>query len=88
MQATNNIIVAQDFIHYVKHKRVKKSVMILKIVSAKAFDRLKCKFVEFMMNLYSFFTYLKILIINCITSSKAFILSNRGKTNSIEPFRG
>ena len=53
-QACDNIIIAQEILHFPKLKKGSKGLMLIKIHLEKAYDKLEWNFIDSMLNLYKF----------------------------------
>ncbi|KAH9772083.1 reverse transcriptase domain-containing protein [Citrus sinensis] len=85
---TENIIIAQEVVHYMRRKLGKKGLMAIKIDLEKAYDRLNWNFIhETLMELALPFDLVH-LIMECITSTRMNILWNGELTGDFSPSRG
>jgi len=85
---TDNVIVLQEIIHYMRRSKKKKGMVAFKLNLEKAFDNFNWNFLK--SCLYDFgFPYITTkLIMHCVTSSTLSILWNGNKMPSLKPSHG
>lgn len=84
----NNIVVAQELIHTMKHLKGRKGFMALKIDLEKAYDRLRWSFIQETLVLVGFPYPLTVLIMECITTASFQVLWNGEPSDKIIPSKG
>ena len=86
---TDNILVAYEIMHYLKHKRGRNdSFMVIKLEISKAFDRVEWSFIEMIMRKIGFDESWIDLVMKCITSVTYLVIINGSVHGSIVPTRG
>ena len=86
---TDNILVAYEIMHYLKHKRGRNdSFMVIKLDMSKAFDRVEWSFIEMIMRKIGFDESWIDLVMKCITSVTYLVIINGSVHGSIVPTRG
>lgn len=84
----DNIIIAQEVIHTIRHLKGKQGFMALKIDLENAYNRLKWSFIEETLVLASFPSPMIKLIMNYITTSRLQVLWNGEPTDISNLSRG
>ena len=84
----DNIVVAQEVVHTMQRKTVKRRLMAIKVDLEKAYDRLNWSFIFDTFKLTGIPIQLFRLIIECITTTKMSVLWNREITEEFSPRRG
>lgn len=82
-RAIDNVIIVQEAVHSLKHKKGSAGSMVIKIDLEKAFDRLEWGFIRKMLLSFNFPTLWVNLIMSCISSSSSSVLFNGGKTETL-----
>lgn len=86
---TDNVIVANEILHYMKNKRQKKyGVATIKIDIAKVYDKLEWDFLENMMMRLGFCSRWVTLIMSCVRNVKFIVLFENELLGPIIPQRG
>ena len=86
---SDNILIAFEFMHYLKHKNEgKESYMSIKLDMSKAFDRVEWNFIYEVMIKMGFAKKWVDLIMNCISSVSYSVIINGEACGNITPTRG
>lgn len=86
---TGNIMVAFEFMHYIKRKQKgKESWMVQKLDMSKAYDRVKWKFLEVVLLKLGFDNKVVELFMSCMSLAQYQIIHSWGCFGSIVPRRG
>jgi len=85
---TDNVILAQEVVHFIHHSRAKKGTIAFKIDLEKAYDRLNWDFLELTLHDFGFPSATISLIMSCVQSSNLSVLWNGAKTDHFIPSRG
>nr|XP_025692546.1 uncharacterized protein LOC112794781 [Arachis hypogaea] len=85
---TENIIIAQEIMHFMRKTKSKKGSMAFKIDLEKAYDRVDWRFLETSLIKFGFPVATINLIMACVTSSSLSILWNGNRLQSFKPIRG
>ena len=86
---TNNVLIAFEMKHYLKHKKEGKDCyMPIKLDMSKAYDRVEWAFIEQVMRKLGFHERWIGLIMRCITTISYFVLINKVAHGNIVPSRG
>ncbi|XP_025653400.1 uncharacterized protein [Arachis hypogaea] len=84
----DNIIVAQEVLHFMKKTKSKKGTLAFKIDLEKAYDRVDWGFLKQTLVSFDFPPPTVNLIMRCVTASSPSILWNGDRLNSFTPSRG
>ena len=84
----DNIIVAQEVLHFMKKTKSKKGTLAFKIDLEKAYDRVDWGFLKQTLVSFGFPPPTVNLIMRCVTASSLSILWNGDRLNSFTPSRG
>lgn len=87
-QAANNVILAQEIMHRMRHKQEKKGWMASKFDLEKVYDRVNWNFFEQVLRAMGFAPHLVSLIMRCSSQVSLSILWNGEKLESFSPTRG
>ncbi|XP_072087268.1 uncharacterized protein [Arachis hypogaea] len=85
---TENIIIAQEIMYFMRKTKSKKGSMAFKIDLEKAYDRVDWRFLETSLIKFGFPVATINLIMTCVTSSSLSILWNGNRLQSFKPMRG
>ncbi|XP_016178572.1 uncharacterized protein LOC107621038 [Arachis ipaensis] len=85
---TENIIITQEIMHFMRNTKSQKGTMAFKIDLEKAYDRVDWHFFEATLVRFGFSKTTINLILNCVTSSSLAILLNRNRLQNFNPKRG
>lgn len=84
----DNVIVAQEVVHYMERKKGKKAVMAIKVDLEKAYDRLRWDFIEDTLNILGFSQSFIAIIMKCISTPKMKIMWNGVLSEEFDMERG
>ena len=84
----DNIIIAQEVLHFMKKTKSKKGTLAFKIDLEKAYDRVDWRFLAHTLKSFGFPIPTLNLIMNCVTASSLSILWNGSRLNGFTPSRG
>lgn len=84
----DNIIIAQEAIHFMRSKLGRKGYVALKVDMEKAYDRLDWKFLEKTLHDIGLQDHLIKVIMTCITSASMKVLWNGEEGSTFQPSRG
>ncbi|XP_072075375.1 uncharacterized protein [Arachis hypogaea] len=87
-ETPNNIIVAQEVLHFMKKTKSKKGTLAFKIDREKAYDRVDWGFLKQTLMSFGFLSPTVNLIMRCVTASSLSIRWNGDRLNSFTPSRG
>ncbi|XP_057739711.1 uncharacterized protein LOC130956727 [Arachis stenosperma] len=85
---TENIIIAQEIMHFMRNTKSQKGTMAFKIDLEKAYNRVGWHFLEATLVRFGFSKATINLILNCVTSSSLAVLWNRNRLQNFNPKRG
>nr|XP_029148269.1 uncharacterized protein LOC112742262 [Arachis hypogaea] len=85
---TENIIIAQEIMHFMRNTKSRKGTMAFKIDLEKAYDRVDWRFLEATLVRFGFPKATINLILNCVTSSSLAVLWNGNRLQNFNPKRG
>nr|XP_029148804.1 uncharacterized protein LOC114925364 [Arachis hypogaea] len=85
---TENIIIAQEIMHFMRNTKSRKGTMAFKIDLEKAYDRVDWRFLEATLVRFRFPKATINLILNCVTSSSLAVLWNGNRLQNFNPKRG
>ncbi|XP_015958565.1 uncharacterized protein LOC107482544 [Arachis duranensis] len=83
-----NIIIAQEIMHFMRKTKSKKGSMAFKIDLEKAYDRVDWRFLETSLIKFGFSVATINLIMACVTSFSLSILWNGNRLQNFKPMRG
>ena len=86
--APDNIIVAQEVLHFLKRTKSRKGAMAFKIDLEKAYDRVDWNFLEHTLESFGFPSLIIRLVMNCVQASNLSIFWNGNRLDSFQPRRG
>ncbi|KAL4395796.1 hypothetical protein AHAS_Ahas01G0027700 [Arachis hypogaea] len=86
--APDNIIVAQEVLHFMKKTKSKKGVLAFKIDLEKAYDRVSWEFLEQSLLMFGFPGTIVSLIMKCVKSSSLSLMWNGNRLDGFQPKRG
>ena len=86
--SSNNIIVAQEILHKMRHSSGNKSFMAIKLDLEKAYDRLSWQFVVDSLKEIGLSNHFINIIWHCISSVNMNILWNSERTGHFKPLKG
>ena len=84
----DNMIIAQEILHFMEKKKGRVGTMALKIDLEKAFDRLEWSFLREVLVHFNFPSNLIAIIMDCISSTFVSVLFNGGKLPTFSPSCG
>ena len=84
----DNVLIAQELLYFLNHKKGKMGYMAIRLDLEKAYDRLEWNFIHKVLQAFHFPPKLTWIIMSCITSTNIYILVNGGMLNSFETSRG
>ena len=82
---TENIIIAQEIMHFMRNTKSRKGTMAFKIDLEKAYDRVDWRFLEATLVRFGFPKATINLILNCVTSSSLAVLWNGNRLQNFNP---
>jgi hypothetical protein len=85
---SDNVLVAYEMTHFIKHKRSGDSYMAVKLDMSKAYDRVEWNFLEAMLTKLGFHPNWVSLLMKCVRSVTYRIKVNGELTDVINPQRG
>lgn len=86
--STDNIIVAQELIHYLRTRKGRKGGLILKVDLEKAYDQVDWAFLKKVLRVTGFNSTYRQLIMACITSVSLSVNWNDESLDPFQPSRG
>nr|XP_025639110.1 uncharacterized protein LOC112734118 [Arachis hypogaea] len=86
--APDNIIVAQEVLHFMKKTKSKKGVLTFKIDLEKAYDRVSWEFLEQSLLMFGFSGTIVSVIMKCVKSSSLSLMWNSNRLDGFQPKRG
>ncbi|XP_072074409.1 uncharacterized protein [Arachis hypogaea] len=87
-ETTENIIIAQEIMHFMRNTKSRKGTMVFKIDLEKAYDKVDWHFLEATLVRFGFPKATINLILNCVTSSSLAVLWNGNRLQNFNPKRG
>ncbi|XP_057733875.1 uncharacterized protein LOC130949067 [Arachis stenosperma] len=84
----DNIIIAQEVLHFMKKTKSKKGTLAFKIDLEKAYDRVDQRFLAHTLKSFGFPIPTLNSIMNCVTASSLSIFWNGSRLNGFTPSRG
>lgn len=87
-QAAENIIIAQELVHTMKHKSGKKGIMVVKVDLEKAYDRVSWPFMRRVLERVGFSASMVDLMMFMISSARTSIIWNGQRLKPFKPSRG
>lgn len=84
----DNVIVAQEVIHYMERKKGKKGVMAIKVDLEKAYDRIQWDFIGETLATIGFEEHFIRIIIKCLTTARMKIMWNGSLSEDFNMERG
>ncbi|XP_016164225.1 uncharacterized protein LOC107606708 [Arachis ipaensis] len=84
----DNIIVAQEVLHFMKKTKSKKGVLAFKIDLEKAYDSVSWEFLEQSLLMFGFPGTIVSLIMKCVKSSSLSLMWNDNRLDGFQPKRG
>lgn len=86
--AIDNVVIFQELIHSLRHKKVKKGGFVIKLDLEEAYDRLDWNFIEETSREASIPAKLILVIMKLVSSSFCRLLWNREQTDNFKQRRG
>uniref|UniRef100_A0A2N9G3W3 CCHC-type domain-containing protein n=1 Tax=Fagus sylvatica TaxID=28930 RepID=A0A2N9G3W3_FAGSY len=84
----DNVVIAQELIHYIHRKKGRMGQLILKLDLEKAYDRLEWDFIREVLTFFKFPPSFVDLVLECVSTSSFSILVNGGQLDNFKPSRG
>ncbi|XP_026417489.1 uncharacterized protein LOC113312969 [Papaver somniferum] len=84
----DNIIIAHELIHTMKHKEGSNGTMTIKLDLSKAFDRLEWSFLNKILEKFGFCKDFCNLVMQCVSTTSISVLLNGSPCDQFEPTRG
>jgi hypothetical protein len=81
----DNVIIAQELIHFIQKKKGRIGQFILKLNLEKAYDRLEWDFIHEVLMFFKFPTSFVNLVLECVSTSSFSILVNGGQMETFKP---